>query len=98
MYADDGTVYCSDTNISNVETKLQSDLTSIQKWGQFNNMIPNPKKSSCMVLGTCNKLRAANDLTLTIENKKMVNVSCQKLLGVYIDKNLNWNIQVSKMC
>ena len=98
MYADDTTVHASNKNISQVELSLQSDLHSVNEWCIHNNMAINPIKTKCMILCTKQKCVLNNTLCLSIDNSVIENVTCHKLLGIYIDHCLTWKPHIDKTC
>ena len=52
MYADDATLHKSSSCIRQINTTLQDDLLEVQKWCVNNNMVLNPNKTTCMLIGT----------------------------------------------
>ena len=98
MYADDATLHKSSSCIRQINTTLQDDLLEVQKWCVNNNMVLNPNKTTCMLIGTKNRLRKTQNLDLKTSDSKIENVRSQKLLGVYIDSTLSWKIHVDKTC
>ena len=56
------------------------------------------KKTTCMCIGTKQRLRNTDDLNIQIGNNKIETVTSQKILGIYIDENLNWTSHVDKLC
>lgn len=99
LFADDGTLHQSDRDIKVVEHKLQKSLTGINNWCKLNNMALNPMKTKCMVLTTKNKHRLNNNIHLCIhiEDTYIQNVDSHKLMGIYIDNTLSWNLQMTKL-
>ena len=79
-------------------TTLQDDLLEVQKWCVNNDMVLNPNKTTCMLIGTKNRLRKTQNLDLKTSDSKTENVRTQKLLGVYIDSTLSWKIHVDNTC
>ena len=98
MYADGVTVHKSNSCIRQINTTLQDDLLEVQKRCVNNNMVLNPNKTTCMLIGTKNRLRKTQNLDLKTSDSKIENVRTQKLLGVYIDSTLSWKIHVDKTC
>lgn len=78
LYADDSTLYESDFQISEIQTKLQMNLDLINKWCIINNMSLHPLKTKCMVIGSNYKLKHAGNLHLTINDCILENVTTQK--------------------
>lgn len=97
LYADDTTLYATGANPSEIQTNLQNDIYSIQKWCTLNNMMINPNKSKCMLIGSKQKIKNIN-LNLKIDNNAIENVTSHKILGLYIDKHLQWKVHIDKTC
>ena len=94
MYADDATLYKSSKSLSEINELLQNDLSKIDTWSKNNNMILNPKKTTCMVIGSKKRLKNIPELQLKVLNNKIENVSVQRVLGLYIDNSLCWKTNV----
>jgi len=62
------TLFKSDTELSKVESHLQSNLDCISKWCTYNNMALPPHKTECMMIGLKQKLRGDNHLTLKVND------------------------------
>ena len=98
FYADDSTFHVSGKTKNEIETKLQFDSNRADAWSTRNNMCIHYKKTTCMCIGTKQRLRNTDDLNIQIGNNKIETVTSQKLLGIYIDENLNWTSHVDKLC
>lgn len=100
LFADDGTLHEADRDIKVVEHKLQKSLTGINNWCKLNNMALHPLKTKCMVITSKNKHRLNSNLQLNIliADYPIQNVKSHKLLGIYIDNILSWNVQMTKLC
>lgn len=98
MYADDVTIHCKGNNITMINCTLQDDLLRSQNWCMINNMAVNPDKTTCMTIGSRQKLKHSEDLNLFVNNSKIKHVATQKLLGIHIDKHLNWKAHVDITC
>ena len=98
IYADDATLYKSSKSLSEINELLQNDLSKIDTWSKNNNMILNPKKTTCMVIGSKKRLKNIPELPLKVLNNKIENVSVQRVLGLYIDNLLCWKTHVDKVC
>ena len=61
-------------------------------------MILNPKKTTCMVIGSKKRLKNIPELQLKVLNNKIENVSVQRVLGFYIDNSLCLKTRVDKVC
>ena len=99
MYADDTTLHCHSNRKSEIERSLNEDLNTVNKWCILNNMLINPTKTTCMLIGTAQRIvTVTNELNINLENQFIKNVDTQKLLGIYIDNNLDWKEQVDHIC
>ena len=57
-----------------------------------------PDKSKCMLISAKNRIKNARPLNLFINNINIENVRVQKILGVYIDNALTWDMQITFVC
>ena len=51
-----------------------------------------------MALGSRYKIQKAGKLNITIGDTPINTVSSQKLLGLYIDETLSWNLHIDYLC
>ena len=51
-----------------------------------------------MTIGTRQRLGGTDHLDIKADNINIRSVSNQKLLGLHIDENLNWNIHIDNLC
>ena len=99
LYADDTTLHCHSNRKSEIERSLNEDLNTVNKWCIQNNMLINPTKTTCMFIGTAQRIATVtNELNINLENQFIKNVNTKKLLGIYIDNNLDWKEQVDHIC
>ena len=98
MYADDTTLHNKGRYIHDIQAKLQLDIDRANNWCIKNNMVINPAKTTCMVIGPKQKVSNSCGLSLCINGMQITNVSSQKLLGVHIDNNLSWKTHIDKTC
>jgi hypothetical protein len=50
-------------------------------------------------LGTAQRIATVtNELNINLENQFIKNVNTKKLLGIFIDNNLDWKEQVDHIC
>ena len=59
-----------------------------------NKLTINLKKTQCMIIGTEQRLRNCRKLLMKVDDITIENISCAKLLGVYIDRCLTWSEHV----
>ncbi len=97
LYADDSTLYVSGFSLLEIQTNLQNDLDSIFKWCTVNNMLINPSKSKCMLIGSKQNIRT-KELRLKFNNMFIENVENHMILGFNVDKHLTWKLHIDKTC
>ena len=90
-YADDNTLYTVKDNITDLLYTLENETSLILDWFRMNEMKPNGDKCHLLV---CNQ----DKLTVTLGDKSIANDDSVELLGILIDKNLNFTDHVSKLC
>ena len=90
-YADDNTPFIVEDNIENVIASLEEATNALFDWFDNNRLKSNPDK--CHALVSTNKHLNMNVCDYTIGNSQ-----CEKLLGVKIDVNLNFNEHISDLC
>ena len=92
-YADDTTLYVSDTDTINILNKLESSIPAVAGWFQDNYMRLNREKCHFMVFGDKN-----SDLTIQIETTQIAESKEQKLLGITLDKKLTFKTHIESLC
>ena len=90
-YADDNTPYCTGKNTQEIISQLERSSVSIFKWFENNGMKANPDK--------CHLLLSKNgNLEVNIDGNRISNSRIEKLLGITIDNQLNFEGHISKIC
>ena len=90
-YADDNTLYTVSKTITDLLNTLENETTLILDWFRKNEMKPNDDKCHLIV---CNE----KNVSVTLRNKTISAAETVELLGVKIDKNLNFTEHVSELC
>ena len=90
-YADDNTPFIVENNIDNVIASLGQVSDALFNWFKNNRLKNNVDK--CHVLVSTNKPVGIKVGDYTIDNSE-----CEKLLGVKIDVNLNFDDHISDLC
>ena len=98
LYADDTVLYYSDKDPQVVESVLNDELNKVFKWMNENKLKLNCTKTVGMLLGTRYMLARHDNLHFKINDINIKNVESVKYLGLLIDRELKWNIQIEKMC
>lgn len=94
-YADDTQIIVTGTNKRQVKQKLEVLLKTAQSWYTRNSLMNNSTKTEILIIGK-NKEKTQTYIEVMEEGKvKMLDTKKNiKVLGVYIDHDLNWNPQI----
>lgn len=94
MYADDTVLYCSSSQASVIQDKLNAELSKIDNWLSFNTLFVNVTKTEAMLFGTAPRLSAVNSFSITLNNNVIKRVFHFTYLGIVFDDRLSWNEQI----
>ena len=92
-FADDTTIFAADCQLDSVLERLETDALVLSKWFPENFMKLNEGKCHLLTFGT-----RQDDIKITVGEAIVKESSEEKLLGVTIDKNLNFKSHVSNLC
>ena len=73
LYADDTVLYFSSKRISEIETKMNSDLRQVCDWLKLNQLTLNIKKSQFMLIGSNSRLRRIDSIIIMVSNLRKHN-------------------------
>ena len=92
LYADDTTLYYIDKSQACIEQQLQTALHKLSEWCKENGMLINTTKTKVTLITTPQRRVNLNNYNfhLTYTNEALSVVTCEKILGVFIDNNLTW--------
>ena len=93
-YADDNNLFVIGKNKEDIKSLLLLDFEIVNNWFYENFMILNPEKSHYMCLGKNlddNEVLNFNNLVIESSEEK-------EILGIKIDKNLNFNNRIKSIC
>ena len=82
--------------IHTIENNIQSDFNDSKQWSKNNKMHVHDTKTSCKAVGT--RLDGFHHLNIKSGDVGIKHVSNQKLLGIYINENLNWTTHIKYLC
>ena len=97
MYAGDIHITYADAN--SMQLNLNQDFRNLNKGLIFNKFTLNTAKTEFMLIGSTQKLRTlSSPFELSIDNVPIdwTSFLC-KILGIFIDENLQWQIHVAKL-
>ena len=87
LYADDATFHTHHEDLLVIENKLQTVFDNTKTWGKDHKMEIHDIKTSCMAVRSRKRMSEPHNIEIKSGDISIRNVSCQKLLGVYIDEN-----------
>ena len=89
-YADDTSFGCHAKTADELQLKMNVSLSQISTWFKTNRLIINASKSSYIVIGTNQAVANISNLNILLNNQPLTRCSNTKLLGVYVDEQLNF--------
>ena len=92
-FADDTTIFAADCQLDRVLERLETDALVLSKWFPDNFMKLNEGKCHLLAFGT-----NQDAIKVSVGEAIIKESSEEKLLGVIIDKNLNFKSHVSNLC
>ena len=91
-FADDTTVFASDSGIKDVHASVNRKLVGVDNWLKTNILSLNLNKTSYMIIPN-----QKNALDIKIRETILMKVSTVNFLGVTLDKNLTFKDHVNKV-
>ena len=89
QFADDTTLYGANMSTRLLQCEVEHDLKTISDWFKSNKLTLNADKTICLVFSP--KGNTKLDINLKLGDFKIPCCSQTKFLGVWLDKNLDWN-------
>jgi len=90
MFADDTNLFASDSCLTNLTDKVNTELVKISTWFKVNKLSLNIKKTKFILFQSRNKTVPSN-LVIKIDNAIIEQVTKIKFLGVMINQRLSWD-------
>uniref|UniRef100_A0A1B6M194 Reverse transcriptase domain-containing protein n=1 Tax=Graphocephala atropunctata TaxID=36148 RepID=A0A1B6M194_9HEMI len=97
MYADDISFTMSSKNVDDIEEHSFIQLSSINQHLSDLNLLVNPDKTNYIYFSTPQNIEC-NKASIFLGEQCLEEVENTKVLGLEMDRNLNWNIHVNKIC
>ena len=91
-FADDTTVFASDSDIKGVHASVNRELVGVENWLKTNRLCLNVSKTSYMIISN-----QENALDIKIRETIVTMVSTVEFLGVTPDQNLTFKDHVNKV-
>ena len=94
-FADDNTIFKSCGSLGMAKELVEEQCTLITDWFKLNSMKMNPEKCHVMIIGNDD---VPEHFTLNIDNTEKVAEDKLCLLGIAIDRKLNFNSHIENLC
>ena len=94
-YADDNTISCYGMNVDEAKCKISIALDVMLNWFENNGLKANPEKFQMILF---QRQQIPNDECVKVNDISIPNQMHVKLLGVYIDSKLDFNIHIHEIC
>ena len=89
LFADDTSLFYSNTSIDQLEEIVNSELLNISDWLTANKLSLNTSKAIFMIIKPRQR-KLSKNIKLKINNDVSHESECVKFLGVLLDKSLTW--------
>ena len=93
LFADDTTLLHCHPDISHLKTLVEEDLNRLMDWFMANKLTLNLDKTVCLLFDR----KQNQEIKLNIGGHILQSTDTVKLLGVWIDKQLDWNKHISML-
>ena len=97
LYADDTTLYHSDSDPRTVQSALNKDLESTARWIKANGLRMNIEKTQMLTLSRKSMLHRRISINVSLDGTDIPQTDSVKYLGVTIDKDLNWKAHTEQV-
>ena len=100
LYANDTTIYDIQKDLHTLVKNLQRALDHLKDWCRQNGMTLNTQKTKMMLLATRQKCLHIDEsiFVLNYDNTRLQATSVDKILGIDIEQNLQWNDHFPVVC
>ena len=97
LYADDTTLYTSNTDINTLHAHMNSDLATIHQWCLQNSLLLNTQKTHAILFTHNRNLPLDQQPSIQINNINIKHEQHTDFLGITITHNLSWDKHISKL-
>ena len=97
MFADDTSVFISNSNLTTMYQRANEDLNSIYNWLSANKLSINFTKTKYVMFRTLRSKPPPSNLSLSVHGKKIERVSEINFLGITYNENLSWKKHMLKI-
>ena len=96
-FADDTFIMYSSKKLKTIETVINFELKNVIKWLRLNKLSLNAGKTELIFFHSKFKELNFDQTYINFAGVRLTPVDFVKYLGMYIDKNLNWNHHISEL-
>jgi hypothetical protein len=97
LFADDTTVFHSDSDFQKLITVLNFELNKLNMWFKANKLSVNVQKTKYILFGF-KTAPVSDSYSLMLDSYTLERVNSIKFLGVYIDEKLTWSFHINHVC
>ena len=91
-------IYSKSVSVTEKNILLVNDFNETKQWSKCNKLPVNFNKTTRMTTGSRKRLADSRQMELKLDDVHIQTVTKQKLLGVYLDENLNWSAHIDYLC
>ena len=96
-FADDTTIYCSETTLDENRKKATSELTKILDWLHANILSLHINKTNFTIFGPQCSAHDYSNCTIRLNGQNIRHVNECKFLGIYLDTHLTWKRHMERI-
>lgn len=97
LFADDTNIFMSHPDYHTLISTFNKELQHVSDWFKANKLSLNVSKTNYILFGS-KRHTSTLSATISIDSTPISPVDHTKFLGVIIDKQLNWNLHITKTC
>ena len=94
MYENDTILFCSGSDVSTIEKRLNDELNLIADWVRENSLFVNVTKTESMLFGTAARLKNLDCFQIQIHGHTIQRVFEFRYLGIIFHEHISWNAHV----
>ena len=97
LFADDTALLLTDSNLTTLNKKVNSEFSKIENWLNANKLSLNYSKTKYLLYTPKSKDSQLYDFTVKTKGIKLERCKTAKYLGVILDEKLNWEPQIKHL-
>ena len=98
IFADDTTIFFHSDNIEEIISTARNIMTQLTSWFNANKLTLNADKSSFTIFRSGRKIIPNIPEHIEFLGKKLIRTTHIKFLGIILEENLNWTLQINEIC